>query len=152
MNYFANDVGPSSYAAAATYGWQHSEPVVRHTGVVFQRSEIGLGAIPDGTTHTYLFGEKYHDPDNYETGIAGNDDQSMYNGHDQDNLRSTYVSFPPMVDRAGLNSEYSFGSAHPTGWLAVMCDGSVQLIDYSLELEIHRLRGNREDGRPVPGP
>jgi hypothetical protein len=113
--------------------------------------------ITDGTTNTYLFGEKHHNPDLYLNGYAGNDDQSMYNGHDQDNLRSTYVvnvdgrldGWPPLQDRAGLSMTYSFGSVHPSGWHAVMCDGSVRSITYSVDAKVHRWMGNRQDGNAI---
>jgi len=159
VNNFRNDPGPPSLEAAKTYRWQHSGPEIErrfglHTGIVFQRSEIGMSQITDGTTHTYLFGEKNEDPNNYETGTVGNDDQSMYNGHDQDNLRSTYVSdagkgWVPVPDTPGLILTYAFGGPHPGGWNVVFCDGSVHFVTYSIDPFIHKWLGNREDGRTI---
>jgi prepilin-type N-terminal cleavage/methylation domain-containing protein len=162
LNHFPNDIGPSSYERAATYNWQHSGELFHrrygyHTGIVYQRSEVKMQMITDGTTNTYLFGEKHHNPDWYTNGYAGNDDQSMYNGHDQDNLRSTYVvrngdrieGWPPMQDRPGLYMTYSFGSAHPSGWQVVMCDGSVRSVSYSVDVNVHRWLGNRQDGNAI---
>ena len=150
---FLNESGPTSLANAETYLWQNSGQLVEnlgleHTGVVFQRSEVKLAHVTDGTSATYLFGEKHHTPDDYASGTAGNDDQSMYNGHDQDNLRTTHPSFPPLKD-GDVYSEYSFGSAHSSGFQVVLCDGSVQLVTFSVDLDVHRFRGNRKDGIPT---
>jgi len=102
-------------------------------------------------SNTYMFGEKNLNPDHYVSGRAGNDDQSMYNGHDQDNLRTTYVDedgrspYLPIQDTPGLEATYSFGSAHSSVWLSVFCDGSVHPSTYSLDPFVHRWRGNRAD-------
>ena len=101
------DEGPRSLAAAAGYNWKFSGDKSHRlygnrdircsdglTGVIFQRSEIKMAQVTDGTTYTYLLGEKCVDAAEYETGRAGNDDQSMYNGHDKDNLRGSLVWYP----------------------------------------------------------
>jgi prepilin-type processing-associated H-X9-DG protein len=130
------------------------------TGIVFQRSTIKMQQITDGTTHTYLFGEKNLDPNYYETGEARNDDQSMYTGHDMDNIRSTLiralpngtlVGWPAAPDAPGTGETYrwSFGGPHSGGWQVVFCDGSVHFITYELDAMIHRWLGNRQDGNVV---
>ena len=162
LSFEANDIGPSSYEAAATHRWLHSGPDFLdrfpdgHTGVIFQRSEIDLGDIPDGTSKTYLIGEKNLDPNYYDSGQAGNDDQSMYNGHDQDNLRMTSLNttttpptsrHPAKRDTVGFYSTYSFGGPHPAGFLVALCDGSVQTISYTIDPIVHQRFGNRLDGQ-----
>jgi prepilin-type N-terminal cleavage/methylation domain-containing protein len=162
------DVGPASIAEAATYPWKFAN--VKFTGVIFQRSEINIKHITDGTTHTYLIGEKNHDPNHYEDGACGNDDQSMYNGHDKDNLRSTFVwysgfeekgdpKFPaaPDTPRSSLvepekcndKYEWSFGGPHSGGWMALFCDGSVHFLSYDMKPTIHQYLGNRKDGNVI---
>ncbi|MEX2169158.1 MAG: DUF1559 domain-containing protein [Pirellulales bacterium] len=102
-----SDPGPRTLAAYDKYDWQSSGPkfaarhrfttnhcATGHTGVVFQRSEIKLRQITDGTSFTYLYGEKNLDPKHYETGAANNDDQSMYNG-----LRSRQQSIDGDLNR-----------------------------------------------------
>ena len=167
LRYTANDIGPESIEAYDTHRWRHSGVLFTtlwgnicdcstgHTGVIFQRSEIKFSDITDGLSSTYFVGEKNLNSDHYETCLVGNDDQSMYNGHDQDNLRSTYTftesngfvsGYPATPDTPGRELSYSFGGPHPGGWMSVFCDGSVHFQSYDLDNAIHRWQGNRLDG------
>jgi prepilin-type processing-associated H-X9-DG protein len=96
-----------------------------------------------------LVAESYLNPDDYETGSAGNNNQGLYVGYDRDTLRVTHVMHPPQRDHAGLNRDHVFGSAHAGGFHASFCDGSVRSISYQISPETHRRLGNRNDGRPV---
>jgi prepilin-type N-terminal cleavage/methylation domain-containing protein len=177
----STDTGPRSLAEAAGYPWkfsgadfingirsQYNDPSFNGlTGVIFQRSEIKISQITDGTTHTYLLGEKNVNPLDYETCLLGNDDQSMYNGHDKDNLRSTFVWFPgfenqgapryvptpdtPAVTLGGKPKEFDwyFGGPHPGGWIALFCDGSVHFLPYDMDPTVHQNFGNRKDGNAI---
>jgi prepilin-type N-terminal cleavage/methylation domain-containing protein len=85
------------------------------SGVIFDGSQVGVRQIPDGTTKTYLFGEKCLQPHHYDPNAlpasATNpnpyrnlaDDQSMYAGSDPDILRWTGASLvsPPGATAAG---------------------------------------------------
>jgi prepilin-type N-terminal cleavage/methylation domain-containing protein len=157
-----SETGPGTLAGYDTYPWCCSGPGrTPQTGVVFQRSTVRIAQITDGTTYTYLFGEKNVDTDHYETGEPRNDDQSMYNGHDRDNLRSAFVgiingqvslqfSEIPIPDAPGSKSqEWRFGGPHPGGWQAVFCDGSVQFMSYEMEPLHHAWFGNRQDGNVI---
>ncbi len=58
------------------------------TGVIWYRSEVQLREISDGTSKTYLFGEKYLDQFNYTSGRDGSgDEENIYVGMDDDNIR-----------------------------------------------------------------
>jgi len=178
------DKGPASLADYDTHGWSNSGPTfvvsanniakslsrgpcsTGHTGVVFQRSTIAFRQITDGTSKTYLFGEKNIQHDHYEDGGALNDDQSMYTGWDKDNVRSTAISvlangtmmtafsFPPVPDNETPDQDqnryqWAFGGPHPGGWQAVFCDGSVHFLSYDMVLSIHNDLGNRQDGNVI---
>ena len=120
------------------------------TGISFQRSEIKLSDITDGTSNTYLVGEKYLNADYYFTGQDLGDDQSTFCGWDNDNHRDTYVpNPPPMQDQPGLSCGDIFGSAHSDGFNMALCDGSVHWINYSIDRETHRRLGNRHDGMTI---
>ncbi len=139
--------GPESLKEgdSPSYKWPKEE----FTGVVFRRSELRASAIRDGLSNVYLLGEGYMNPNHYETGEAKNDDQGLYVGFDRDTLRVSSFDYPPLADRAGLSSDHSFGSAHAAGWHAAFCDGTVRMLPYVLDAEVHRRLGNRKDGQPT---
>ncbi len=118
-----------------------------YNGIVYRRSEIPVAVVRDGLSNTYMIGEKYLMPDHYTTGHAGNDDQAMYVGHDQDVLRSTL--WQPLQDRLGVSGYYTFGSAHSGAFNMAMCDGSVRPISYAIDSKTHLALGARADGQVI---
>jgi prepilin-type N-terminal cleavage/methylation domain-containing protein len=172
VGFVGTDLGPKTLAGYDTHPWKFSGPAfvtlcafrgsqspTGDTGVIHQRSEIAIKHITDGTSNTYLLGEKNLDPDFYHEGVAGNDDQSMYNGYDRDNLRSTQVwrngfengqtFWPPYRDTKGMTYNWSFGGPHPTGWMALFCDGSVRYLPFEIHGLVHQQFGNRLDGEII---
>ncbi|MBU4273119.1 MAG: DUF1559 domain-containing protein [Planctomycetes bacterium] len=122
------------------------------TGISFQRSEIKIADVADGTSNTYMVGEKYANPDYYFNGLDGTDDQCLFVGWDNDNHRTTFPGHgPPMQDQPGLSTEGVFGSAHANGFQMAFCDGSVQMMSYTIDAETHRRLGNRKDGLTIDG-
>jgi hypothetical protein len=119
------------------------------SGISFQRSEIAIKHITDGTTHTYFAGEKYLDPAGYENGEDTGDNETWCTGHNNDNFRTT--SMPPSrdgidpSDNIPENGEM-FGSAHATIWNASYCDGHVESVSFDIDPTVHKNRGNRQDG------
>ncbi len=121
-------------------------------GIAHQRSQVTVAEIRDGTSNTYLIGEKYLNPDDYTTGSDEADNENLYVGVDNDHYRFTHPGFGvPRVDRSGTALSSIFGSAHPSGWQAVLCDGSVRSLSYSIDPAIHSRLGNRRDGEAIDG-
>jgi len=118
------------------------------TGIVSYHHRIAITQVRDGTSNTYLIGEKLLDPLHYETGLDGGDNQSMYQGHDVDVFRWTYRS-TPRQDRPGYVDIHSFGSAHAGSCNFVFCDGSVHAISYTIDHATHKLLSNRKDNTPI---
>ena len=123
-------------------------------GIFSPGSQTRLAHVQDGTSHTYLFGEKYITPDDYFSGFDPGDDQNFYIGNNVDICRWSRDRFgtpvPPLQDRAGFSDVYHrFGSAHPSGWHVAMCDGSVRSMGYEMEIETHHRLANRKDGDPI---
>ncbi len=118
-----------------------------YNGVVYRRSEVTTAMVRDGLSNTYMVGEKYLMPEYYTTGTGGNDDQTMYVGHDQDVLRGSY--WAPLQDRSGVLGSYTFGSAHSGAFNMAMCDGSVRPISYSINSQTHLALGARASGEVI---
>jgi prepilin-type N-terminal cleavage/methylation domain-containing protein/prepilin-type processing-associated H-X9-DG protein len=114
------------------------------TGISFEGSEVAIQHIADGTSKTYLIGEKALNPVNYETGTDGGDNETWCSGYNNDNYRTTY--YPPQQDRLGLDGRLIFGSVHGSVFNMSFCDGHVEGIAYDIEPRVHRSYGNRRDG------
>ena len=138
--------GPSGPSSISNYAWSDMSKV---TGVSFQRSEITMAQIRDGTSNTYLVGEKYLNPDWYETCEDLGDNEGMYSGFANSNARFGHKK--PMQDTPGVMNICCFGSAHAESFHMSMCDGSVATIIYSIDPVIHARLSNRDDGYPIPG-
>jgi prepilin-type N-terminal cleavage/methylation domain-containing protein/prepilin-type processing-associated H-X9-DG protein len=135
-----------------------------YSGICFFKSEITVAMITDGTSNTYLLGEKYVNPDGYLDGSDPGDDWCMLTGQQDDNSRcvgwsdSTTVSdlskfsyAPPVQDEPGnvAYSNYAFGSTHANSLNMSLCDGSVRAIVYTIDPETHRRLGSRDDGLQI---
>jgi prepilin-type N-terminal cleavage/methylation domain-containing protein/prepilin-type processing-associated H-X9-DG protein len=119
------------------------------TGVCFQQSTIAAADVTDGMSNTYFGGEKGLCPDYYATGISGGDDDCMWGGNNWDNNRSAGTLTTLMTDTPGYDDYFSFGAAHSNGCYMLFCDGSVHLISYSIDKQIHAWLGNRQDGQAI---
>ena len=131
-----------------------------------------LRDITDGTSCTYLAGEKYVCPDAYLNGDDSGTNECWDEGLDDDvnrvtswqtgygpsmgtgaNGTGTGPYWPPMQDQPGVYGggtySYRFGGAHPNSFNMVFCDGSVQAIPYNINPVIHDYLGGRNDGHVV---
>jgi prepilin-type N-terminal cleavage/methylation domain-containing protein/prepilin-type processing-associated H-X9-DG protein len=120
-----------------------------NTGISYAQSEIDISDISDGTTNTYLIGEKYLRPDDYATGNDPADDFGMYEGCAFDTYRWSPAGYTPRKDTPGLQITGAFGSAHSGGCIFVFCDGSVKSVSYSIDSTTHSRLANRSDGQVV---
>jgi prepilin-type N-terminal cleavage/methylation domain-containing protein len=137
--------GPDSLAAGDREAF---DAVSNSTGVVFQGSEIGFRNILDGTTHTYFAGEKALHPDHYYSGESRTDNHALFSGDDWDNIGWTHQ--PPVQDINERDDGRRFGSPHDVGVYFAMCDGSVRLVSFDVDPQVHRFLGNRQDGETSP--
>ena len=147
-------------ATIAKFAWPDTGPQGHNiTGISYARSQVTMAMITDGASNTYLLGEKNVCPDYYLTGMDPGDDWTMFTGQQDDIVRSVgypdpntpgaYIYYPPIQDTPGLLSYDSFGSAHTNGLNMSLCDGSVRFISYTIDPEVHRRLGNRQDELPV---
>jgi len=118
------------------------------SGAMFQRSKVGTRNIEDGTSNTYLVGEKFLQPKHYESG-RGNNDGDWAEGSSTSNLRSS-VDLPTQDrDFADDNDPLvpaSFGSAHPIAFHMAYCDGHIASVNYNVDPLVHQYNADRRDG------
>jgi type II secretory pathway pseudopilin PulG len=135
-------------------------------GVSFIRSEVEIQQIEDGTTNTYLYGEKHINPDEYSGGtsvnspqLSFNTNQAAYCGYEWDNYKvawsfrwdtpSKQEDFQPRSDTPRDKSTKRWGSAHPAVFNMVYCDGSVRSISYDVDPFVHSYSASRNDGQVI---
>jgi prepilin-type N-terminal cleavage/methylation domain-containing protein/prepilin-type processing-associated H-X9-DG protein len=137
-----NGPGPSTLAEGDKPSFWSASPYNRKwMGVIYMRSQIRIADISNGTSNTYLLGEKYLNPSDYSTGNDYGDNESMYVGADNDINRLTLD--PPLRDTRGYQSLSRFGSAHVGGCNMLYCDGRVELVAYDVDPAVHQRAGDR---------
>ena len=111
---FGGPNGPTTYAAGVSTSGLSNWKTIGNTadGVIYAGSQISTGAITDGTSNTYLVGEKSICPDNYLNGSQGDDNENAYMGDNEDICRWGGPSIsPPAQDTPGVVLSFTFGSA-----------------------------------------
>jgi hypothetical protein len=121
--------------------------------------------ITDGTSHTFLLGEKYLRSDLYEGG-GKSDDQGWADGWDPDAIRSTCFQpyqdsdstgfqFQPLntsKDIFGSDQDvYYFGSAHTGGFNCIYADGSIHTLNYDIDVVLFNALATRAGGEVNDG-
>ncbi len=152
-------VGHTDYAANAgtneniTLDWQTGDAPPPITGpdapdgVVFCMSTTRLIDITDGSSSTYLLGEKYLSPDDYLDGTYEADNNPFTEGVDWDNVR--WADSGPLQDQPGNEDPRPFGSAHPGVFNMATCDGAAHSVAYTISPTIHTRLCSRNDGQFV---
>ncbi len=142
--------GPASLAAGdqmtASNTWPDQS--TNCAGIAYFRSQISLAQVIDGSSNTYMLGEKYLNPDFYLNGADNADNEGMYCGFNNDNHR-TSINLAPAQDTPGYAPSDPFGSAHSGTFNMAFCDGSVHAISYSIDSLTHTLLGSRADRQPI---
>jgi hypothetical protein len=120
-------------------------------GVVFSCSQVQSDDIKDGASNTYLLGERYIDPAQYETGTALGDDGSWSAGACNDLVRTG--GWAPKQDTRGIDNgaELWFGGPHSSSFCMALADGAVVWVSYSIDPAVHKMLANRLDGGLIPG-
>ncbi len=147
LKYYGADTYAAGTSAAAAVGFKIISDY--SNGVFFPGSQVKQAHIKDGMSNTLLIGEKSVGVNFYETATSGGDNESMYIGDNADNTRWTSASYLPRQDTAGADTFNSFGSAHSGAFNAVLCDGSVRQINYSIDATVYQRLGNRLDGQVI---
>ena len=139
-----NGTGPTTLKDGDDNSWWNTHDAAyrrKWVGVMFQRSEMRIADISNGTSNTYMLGEKYLNPTNYTTSADPADNECMYVGADND-IERICVN-PPMQDTRGHEDTRIFGSVHVGGCNMLYCDGRVEIVAYDIDKVVHQRAGSR---------
>ncbi len=121
--------------------WQYQTSVTANASMPCK-----MGEIKDGTSNTFIIGEKRLQPNQYQSG-AWHDDRGWSDGYDPDTVRYTGTVFAP-DNNTGV-SGYEFGGPHAGAMNAVWADGSVRPIGYSIDATLFNNIADRRDGMVI---
>ena len=114
---------------------------LRPNGIIYGRSATKLEDIVDGTSNTYLIGEKTVRKGFYTNGKDAGDTRSMYVGFCSDTSRVTSHRATPDQKLQWANPN-RFGGPHPEIWLVAFADGSVREMSYAIDDSVHKASGD----------
>ncbi len=157
---YPSSAGPAAHTDYALNGGASSQPEefeIRWPGI-WMSAHPGPGGrlasrqvrykdITDGLSKTYLIAEKAMSSDQYTTGYDRGDEGTIH-----DCPRGACVRFAKRVPAHDVPQRdncwdcHSFGSAHPTSWNAVYCDGSVHTLTYEMSFQTHAALASRAAG------
>jgi hypothetical protein len=139
-------------------------------GMLYINSDVYFGKVTDGTSNTYLVAETKYMRRNGDPLVANNNYPGWSSGLDiltavNTSTQTLAASVLPInfmkvhipVAQGGYDWNDSgqfmrmFGSFHPGGCQVAMSDGSVKFVTETINLDVHRGLGARDDARPAGG-
>ena len=103
---------PANMAQAIAWDASHGWPSIEGgpaagmagpaTGICYFRSQVAMRDVSDGTSNTYLVGEKYINPDWYLNGQDHGDNEFLFCGYDNESHRLTYCNEQNLADPSNL--------------------------------------------------
>lgn len=157
----SNLVATSNYIGVMGSTTVLKDTVPQANGIMFQNSHVRLKDITDGTTKTFLLGER--DYLNHYAAIwaAGTTSPgATWSSFRHLNTNPTFIG-GVSIDGGGLINcvqPSCFSSIHPGGANFALADGSVQFVDENIDatsddvgptMGIYQRLGNRKDGQVV---
>lgn len=118
------------------------------------RDTVRNADVTDGLSYQLLVGEKAATTDSrYHSLLVNEDDQSFAAGYSAANFNTVRFATPALMPLRDTDvkgpTNGAFGAAHHNTWSAVMCDGSVQSISYSIDPNVFSYLGCINDGNIV---
>jgi prepilin-type processing-associated H-X9-DG protein len=103
-----------------------------------------IASIADGTSNTFLVGEKHVVPTNF--GIHADGDGPFYSGADYWNAQRNTAVGPAPTPQTTSSQTRRFGSYHPGVCQFVYCDGSVHAVGNNISLITFQALSTRAGG------
>lgn len=145
---YAGNGGTDGDFPNGSYG--HNGLIVRRTEVVapFLGLSVSLARVTDGLSNTMLIAERNVNVARLGDSSQWDENNGYVDGFDWDAIRWGYQ--PPAPDRHDdTYYDTRFGSSHTAGINAVLGDGSVRLIRFTISPETFKRLCARDDGLPV---
>ena len=115
-------------------------------GAFYYPSGCLLASITDGTSNTYLVGERswigINDVFAWIRGVYGDASGVGF-------ITTKNVLYPINSKLSGLLNDSAFGSEHPGGSQFTLCDGSVQFVSESISHAVYLAAASRNGQEPV---
>ena len=111
-----------------------------------------MADILDGTSTTFLFGEKHIRPSSLR---GKNEDRSIFGSQNnstrrvagiQSNNTANVRPLSPPKNENGANANQTFGGPHPGVCMFVFCDGSVKRISLNIDIRTLTALATRDTG------
>ena len=119
------------------------------------RGQLTFASLTDGTSQTFLFGEKHVRPKSLR---GKNEDRSAFGGQNNSIRRMAGVApngdvrpLRPAQDQNGAKANESFGGPHAGVCQFAFGDGSVKGVRTSVDLTTLSRLANRQDGEVITG-
>ena len=125
---------------------------LENTGVVpFGYIGHRMADITDGTSNTLMLGDKRLNL-SFLGQYQSDDNEGYTDGWDHDVERYTNEApLPDYVNSGGGDGAQRFGGSHTGGFNVIFCDGSVKMLQFSIDLTTFSYLGNISDGQVVGG-
>jgi prepilin-type N-terminal cleavage/methylation domain-containing protein/prepilin-type processing-associated H-X9-DG protein len=129
------------------------EPGVDGDGVFFRNSEVTINEITDGTSTTFLAGERSvkMGPATWTGSVTGSKVYNAANGpqvEDGSGMVLGQANHPPETPNAEVNE---FSSRHVGGANFLFADGHIAFISAMIDPTVYRALSTRALGEPIPG-